>query len=558
MWDGRLVVRPRKSIDDMVLPAPVFVQDPNILERGQPDWQQMSKMIPGVGPSGWLDPQIAAAVEAEFRKGHDYQLVDSAQEADLIFLVEGLYRCYWSPDGSRLNFFLADDSSAWANQQRTAAIAIAVPAEVYRRNPDDPEALLAARTWEGIVCYHMDIMPPSGPRGLPGGVIGGREVRDANGVWKSADPKQLVKQFLNNAKWPADVPPIVPAWMMLPSSTSEDVSVTLRYKMDELGRGATAKTPTASDVNHVFRANTTLVSVPVIARDAEGRSVSGLQINDFRVCENGVQQEIARMVSESAPFHAALMVDISRSTGLARPDIENAALAFMGELRPDDELMVLAFTNKVYVESEFTHNMDQLRRAIAEMDKHAGGTPDFGDDLMKWARDKTKRMGTRLYDALDLALTERLHGLSGRKAILIFSDGVDSGSRLASLQSTLARIEEADVLVYAVQYDTPTSAVHTGINRDVDEGLAAAHRRGAEYLEQLAIQSGGRFFKASTMSTYRAAFSQIAEEIGHQYTLYYYPKDPITSAEFRRIQVVVDKPGIKISARAGYRPVPTK
>ena len=68
---------------------------------------------------------------------------------------------------------------------------------------------------------------------------------------------------------------------------------------------------------------------------------------------------------------------------------------------------------------------------------------------------RTRVLGTRLYDAVDLAVTERFHKLSGRKAIALFSDGVDTGSRLASYESTLARMEESDVVIYAVHYDTP-------------------------------------------------------------------------------------------------------
>jgi VWFA-related protein len=216
---------------------------------------------------------------------------------------------------------------------------------------------------------------------------------------------------------------------------------------------------------------------------------------------------------------------------------------------------VLSFTNKIFVESELTGDQGLLRRAISHMRAHCTGPAYFGEDLMKRAWDPTRQMGTRLYDAVDLAVTERFDKLSGRKALLLFTDGVDSGSRLASLESTLARIEESDVLVYAIHFDTP---MQKHINRDRNDALAAAHVQGAEYLQQLAEHSGGRLFKASTDAGFKEAFAYIAEEMGHQYALCYYPKEPVNDGAFRRIEVTVDKPGVKVRARTGYRPVPNR
>ncbi len=204
------------------------------------------------------------------------------------------------------------------------------------------------------------------------------------------------------------------------------------------------------------------------------------------------------------------------------------------------------------IHSELTRDQDQLRRAIAQSHIHAGGTPYLGEDAKQRLLDPTRQMGTRLYDAVDLIVTERFDKISGRKAILLFTDGVDTGSRLASSPSTLARIEESDVLVYVVHYDTPVQKL---INRNAMAGMVAAHAQGAEYLQQLATHSGGRLFKASTDAGFRKAFTYIAEEMGHQYMLCYYPAAPLNDSSFRRIQVTVDKPGIKIRARAGYRPV---
>ena len=155
LWDGRLGTRPfgmRSSNPGVLhLPPPVFLKDPGILERARPNWHELSKLVPGISPSGWIDPAMANEIESEFKKRKDYVLVDSADKADIIFLVEGLYSCYWSPaKGTRINYSLWDNGAGWGKNMCLAAVAIAVPSEVYLQDPADPEALLAGRLWEGI------------------------------------------------------------------------------------------------------------------------------------------------------------------------------------------------------------------------------------------------------------------------------------------------------------------------------------------------------------------------------------------------------------------------
>jgi VWFA-related protein len=493
-----------------------------------------------------MDPGTGKELKAEFKKTKDYVLVDSVEKADLIFLVEGYYFTYWLHGGGvRLNYTLHDYSAGFGRQGCMAAIAIVVPSEVYLRNPANAEALLAARLWEGVSLWKL----------VPGDSL---PISIANLRVQSASPKELVEQFLKQEKWPEGVPPVSAAWALAPLHASDAVSVKPgRKTVDARQPVMPDETRTVPSGDQVIRVSTTLVTVPVIATDVEGKCVSDLTLTDFHLYENGVEQKIDRLISESAPFQTALMMDISPSTGLVRSDIEAAALSFAKGLRPDDELMVLSFTNRIYVESELTRDQSQLRRAITQS-RARGGTPYFGVDPVRRQDDRTRSMGTRLYDAVDLGVTDRFDRFSGRKAILLFTDGVDTGSRLANSQSTIARIEESDVLVYVVRYDAPVPKVDV-INRKRDRdsiaGAVAAYAQGADYLQQLATRSGGRLFNASTDAGFRKAFSAIAEEMGRQYTLCYYPTAALNDSSFRRIQVTVDKPGIKIRARAGYRPV---
>src|SRR5207253_8529594 len=125
-------------------------------------------------------------------------------------------------------------------------------------------------------------------------------------------------------------------------------------------------------------------------------------------------------------------LDTSRSTAFKLEDIQRAAIAFVDQLHSSDCVMVVSFDEDVYIDSEFTSNRDQLRRAIY-------GTRTGGS--------------TKLYDAVDLVITERLNRLQGRKAVVLFTDGVDTSSKLASARSTLERVEESGALVYPIQYN---------------------------------------------------------------------------------------------------------
>jgi VWFA-related protein len=544
---------PEGATSQINLPPPLVRQYSNILDRRQPDWQKLSRLVTGVNASGWVDPVMASEIETEFSMSKDYILVDSAEKADVIFLAEGIYLCCRSTDGARQNYTLKDDFLLSGGKElRSAAIAVVVPAEIYRKNPANADALLAARLWAGIATRYGGIPPGVS---MPGGIIGSTIHADLSGFDISADPKDLVKQYIKKAPWPNSVAPVVPARVLLPLPTSQAVSKTPAQGSN--GAGSVLKvTETAISSEHpLFQSNTTLVTVPVIARDANGRCVSGLGIGDFHVYEDDILQDIDRVVPETAPFQMALMMDISRSAALARSSIARAATAFASGMRQDDSLMVLAFNQNVIVESELTSDRDQLRRAIAQADKNGGGIPYYGDDWRIGISDSTGLMGTRLYDAVDLAVTERFDKLAGRKAILIITDGIDTGSRLATLQSTLARIEESNILVYTILSASP---ILDTINRDRLEWMIEAKKRGSEYLAQLAVRSGGRVCNTSTDTALKKEFSDIAEELSHQYTLCYYPKKPVNSTAFRRIQVKIEKPDITIRTRAGYRPVPAE
>src|SRR5687767_12991926 len=191
--------------------------------------------------------------------------------------------------------------------------------------------------------------------------------------------------------------------------------------------------PEEVDAGDIIRVNTTLVTIPVSVMDRDGRYIPNLQKEDFRIWEDNVEQDVAFFQSVDKPFSVVLMLDTSPSTQFRLEEIQDAAISFVDQLRPDDRVMVVSFNDDIKILSEFTTDRGKLHRAIQR-----ARTDD----------------GTRLYDAVDMVINQQLSRVQGRKAIVLFTDGVDTTSRRADYQSNVMDAQELDALIYPVQYDT--------------------------------------------------------------------------------------------------------
>ena len=326
------------------------------------------------------------------------------------------------------------------------------------------------------------------------------------------------------------------------------------------------------DENGTIKMDTAFVNIPVSVLDRNGKFVPFLTKRDFRLYEDGVEQEIEIFNSVETPFHVALVLDTSRSTMFKMEDIQDAAFAFVKQLKRDDQVMVVSFDSKVRFHCDFTSDYEELRRAIYET--RTGG-------------------GTKLYEAVDRVI-DRMEPIQGRKALVLFTDGVDTSSRGADYQSTIEKVEESGVLVYPIKYDTEEDYPWGGINgpnnnpwpwpipqpyprgrrrwpfnpfvsyqfpqwpqgRRPSSGGGSSpedYRRGARYLQDLADRSGGRLYNADSLYNVSQAFTMIAEELRHQYALGYYPTNAKKDGTYRRVKVQVKKTGMIVRAREGYR-----
>jgi Ca-activated chloride channel family protein len=486
----------------LILPAQVHPQLGPTLQPPHPDWLDLPPTTPGLCPSGRIDADLRQQIEKELSNRKEYTLVDSAERAELVFLAEGCYNPQASTSGAR--GARGAGKGPPTQDFLMVAMAIAAPADVYRQYPANSEVLLKASIWEGAESFKLHLsdrgrrQPYSDPASI----------------------RSLVKSFIGRKKPNSRFPPLC-AVFTSPIPTSTETAQSLPGAGERSPSILPGSAPGIASGNRVYKIDVELVTVPVIARDPQHRYVPDLTEQDFHVFENGVEQRIDRIVPVDAPFDVALMLDTSNSTIIKHEEIQKAALAFVEALRPADRVMIISFGSSINLHCEFTGNRDLLRLAIT----------------------RTQVMGnTRLYDAVDLVMTGRLSRLQGRKAIVLYTDGFDTQSSLASDTSTLARAQESDVLVYVIRYDTKPP--------DISRQAAA---RGLDYLHGLSNSSGGRLFNASSVRSLRAALAEIADELRHQYAICYYPSERPGDGSFRLLRVTVDKPNVILRARTGYR-----
>jgi len=300
-----------------------------------------------------------------------------------------------------------------------------------------------------------------------------------------------------------------------------------------------------------IRLHTTLVQVPVVVSERGGRYVSDLTRDELTIFEDGVNQNIELFGSVEEPFSVALLLDSSGSTGAALEQIKAAAMAFIGNLRPHDRVMVVSFNDSVEVLCELTNDTAKLASAVRSIK-----SGEF----------------TQVYEAVYTAVWEKLNDVPGRKAVIVFTDGIDTASSEISEEDTLdAVIESEDIIVYPIRYATREDAERKmaarfsassksngeeAPNTKLEQGkreLDRAYRAADEYLQQLAEMSGGIVERADRLGDLKSALGKIAEELRHQYLLGYYPTNRQKDDKSRKITVRVTRPGVVVRARPAYR-----
>ena len=306
--------------------------------------------------------------------------------------------------------------------------------------------------------------------------------------------------------------------------------------------------------DNVIRVDTDLVTVPVRITEKSGRPVPDIKQSEFRIIENGVEQEVAYFQNEEQPFTVALLLDISYSDVFKLRDIQAAADLFVSQLRDQDKVTVIAFDEKVRVLCKPTSDRRIMRMAIE-------GT-EIGS-------------GTSLYTAIDSVINDQFARIKGRKAVVILSDGVDTSSRIASVRSLERDLTESDILIYPIQYNTYED-VQKNRRKDArieydenDRPYAVASQPGRgeraedyrvanEFFSDIADRTGGRVYKVRSNTNLKDAFSAIADELRKIYSLGYYPSSGRKPGETYSIKVRVYRPNLLIRARESNLATPGK
>ncbi len=273
----------------------------------------------------------------------------------------------------------------------------------------------------------------------------------------------------------------------------------------------------------VIQVDTALVTIPVTVFDREGRYISGLRRQNFSILENGVEQTVVYFETTGQELTVFVLLDRSGSMAYHKEVLANAASIFVSKLRPDDRLIAASFANEVDVIAPLM-KVGEMKKAIK-------------------IRNRPGDNNTMVYDAVDFAM-KKLRKIPGRKAIILFSDGL-SASMWSTAESNLRDAEEQEALIYTVQFDTLTGFHSKASLNRFSKHSDAAHN----YMRQLPQKTGGRHFSIERITDLGSTFEDIANDLSRQYTLGYYPDVPGKEGERRKISVKVNLPNVAVRSR---------
>lgn len=298
----------------------------------------------------------------------------------------------------------------------------------------------------------------------------------------------------------------------------------------------------------VIKVETDLVIVPFRVTDKRGRTIADIRQEEVRIFEDDEEREIAWFSTTDQPFTVALVLDMSYSSVFKLQDIQAAAKKFVARLRPDDRVMVISFAERPIVLCEATGDRRILNMAI------------------EGARIAS---GTGLYTTLDMVLNEKMASIEGRKAVVLFSDGVDTSSEIQTAESVRRDISESDALIFPIRYNTyddvqKNRRTTAPIQYDDDDRPYTVETRpgkgerpedyafAKEFLDGIAGDTGGRMYTVNSTTNLDQAFTNIADELRKFFSLGYYPRSERASGTAFEVKVRVYRPDLVIRTRERY------
>ena len=282
-----------------------------------------------------------------------------------------------------------------------------------------------------------------------------------------------------------------------------------------------AKEPPSRISDQTYRVSVDLINIFCSAWDKDTHSfVTNLTRDDFSVFEDSQEQEIRNFNRETnLPLTIALLVDTSQSVAPKLKFEQDAATSFFySVLRDRDRAMLVEFDSGVTLIQDFTNDPNKMAKQINSL-RAAGGTS--------------------LYDAIYLACDEKLIRETGRKAIVILSDGEDQSSKMTFNQA-LEMALKAEAIIFSIS-----------VNRGGFFGVGST-KEGDRVLKEFAEQTGGRSFFPFKVEELDDAFRQINQELRSQYNIGYLSSNTRHDGTYRKVEIKVAEKGLKLSYRKGY------
>jgi len=277
------------------------------------------------------------------------------------------------------------------------------------------------------------------------------------------------------------------------------------------------QTVRTKSVGYAERVEVDVVQVTVTVMDGKGHFVRGLPRSAFHISEDGQAQSISHFASEDVPLELVVAVDISGSMTPAMPKLKVAVKEFLAAIPSENVVTLLGFNDNIFT--------------IMRRTKDPGERVKSVDRLAPWG-------STALYDVM-LRGVDMLGRQTGRKALIVFTDGEDQGSH-ASISDVERRLQSSDVTLYMI-----------GQGRGVTtEGLR-------KIMQRLSAPTGGRALFTDSIDELHDAFGELLDELSNQYLLGYPPTNAHHDDAWHRIKVDVDGYH-QIRARQGYRTAASK
>jgi VWFA-related protein len=296
--------------------------------------------------------------------------------------------------------------------------------------------------------------------------------------------------------------------------------------------------PEEVDEGDVVRVDTELVTLNVSVIDrGTNRGLRGLTESDFKLFEDGSEQQLAHFESANAPFNLVLLIDLSLSTQDKIGLIRDAALKFVAASRPNDRIGIVTFTHEPVIVSRLTSSRSVLRERINAIEKPKGSTNLYDsiafvmDDLFKESKD------------------------SRRNAIVLMSDGLDStmpnvpgpGSTVG-YNDLLSRLREFDGVLYSLWINVETEYSSLSPLDIQPETYDLAH----DQMEQLAEAGGGIFYEVEKLEDLSDAYERVVADLGTVYSLSYRPTNRLRDGKWRAIRVSITRPNAVARGKRGY------